>query len=895
MPSYQLTPEQRRRIDAYWQNNRERIREIAVHYLPRHNVMAMGEEIYRGYIQRFTRLHEIVRELQDLGNQPDGHVRHAARIAELQAAKTLAQEDIALYTYDTGQQMQRIMPQHYRPFMGKLIDMSLTGFELSTGGARYSVPRWALDKRYESRSPDGSGRSPGGSSPPGVDTTPSPPNPNRPLRVWVIKATPGDMSPRLAVARQLGGQNVEVITLEDQRDPIEFIRRRYGITDPRQAAAMLPDVIIGGYSGDGEFIQRVKQLTGGRTRGVNMLVADKSYDLGSVFSMEEMAGYDLIYGYPHQRLQIPPHLQDRVRILDTLPSPVTPESLQHAANQWQSSLGLYARRHPVITVLVGGRIDARHPFLTADEAASLGQQVNRVAGRLGGSLLVTTSMRTTPAATEAFRREITVRPSYIHQFNPDAPAAQNPYQAMLAYSDVIVVTGDSLSMVSDAIATGKPVYIYAPPGTLPPMQQAYVDRLIQLGAARPYEDLERFGPQPTHYPRVNSAAQVAADVRTIALAPPASVPALPGPGRSGSTGGQLVQQGNRIVQSTALPRIDPAPALPNPRTVTTPGAGPVTITGTLDGKPVTMELLPPSREVTVRPNWGGNPGDVIMRPSPLMRALLWAQLGQVIIHSGAIEYAKAHALDGVRQNYRGANREALLQEMQQKVNEIYSLAGQNAMMQDLAPDSLVHLRQLIIDNNIPPEWLSQDVRNMLSWLELAPPEFFIYGGPRIQANALDGMRHELADLTQQVTAFAERLRGTNPNQLSSQERIELTRIANALEDHLYTMRESGLDQLARRIDDADRDWYLWNPRRAERNVATMFRALEDIQNSVQGFTLMASVDTPIVTAGQTTRSGSAPGATQVTYDGDYAIAEYLARLVPLVIAGISDISTTRSA
>ncbi|RYE12832.1 MAG: hypothetical protein EOP34_10060, partial [Rickettsiales bacterium] len=36
----------------------------------------------------------------------------------------------------------------------------------------------------------------------------------------------------------------------------------------------------------------------------------------------------------------------------------------------------------------------------------------------------------------------------------------NPYFAILSYADHIIVTGDSISMCSDACFTGKPVYIY---------------------------------------------------------------------------------------------------------------------------------------------------------------------------------------------------------------------------------------------------------------------------------------------------------------------------------------------------------------------------------------------------------------------------------------------------
>ena len=36
----------------------------------------------------------------------------------------------------------------------------------------------------------------------------------------------------------------------------------------------------------------------------------------------------------------------------------------------------------------------------------------------------------------------------------------NPYYAMLRISDFFVVTGDSISILSEVCSTGKPVYVY---------------------------------------------------------------------------------------------------------------------------------------------------------------------------------------------------------------------------------------------------------------------------------------------------------------------------------------------------------------------------------------------------------------------------------------------------
>jgi mitochondrial fission protein ELM1 len=54
---------------------------------------------------------------------------------------------------------------------------------------------------------------------------------------------------------------------------------------------------------------------------------------------------------------------------------------------------------------------------------------------------------------------------------------------MLALAEAILVTGDSVNMMAEAVATGTPVHIYEPDGGHPKMT-AYIDHLIAAGAAR---------------------------------------------------------------------------------------------------------------------------------------------------------------------------------------------------------------------------------------------------------------------------------------------------------------------------------------------------------------------------------------------------------------------------
>jgi uncharacterized protein len=70
---------------------------------------------------------------------------------------------------------------------------------------------------------------------------------------------------------------------------------------------------------------------------------------------------------------------------------------------------------------------------------------------------VTTSARTPQAAAQALFAELDM-PFHAHRWQ--AVESANPFHAYLALADEIVVTADSISMITEACATGKPTYLF---------------------------------------------------------------------------------------------------------------------------------------------------------------------------------------------------------------------------------------------------------------------------------------------------------------------------------------------------------------------------------------------------------------------------------------------------
>lgn len=133
---------------------------------------------------------------------------------------------------------------------------------------------------------------------------------------------------------------------------------------------------------------------------------------------------------------------------------------------------------PRIALLCGGSTKNRR--FTSVMASELGRISADLARACSGSLLVTTSRRTGDEV-ETLLQKINV-PSRIHRWNdPD----ENPYMSYLAAADAIIVTGESMSMCSEACSTGKPVYIYAPEGLITDKHKRLHEELYRLGCARP--------------------------------------------------------------------------------------------------------------------------------------------------------------------------------------------------------------------------------------------------------------------------------------------------------------------------------------------------------------------------------------------------------------------------
>ena len=182
--------------------------------------------------------------------------------------------------------------------------------------------------------------------------------------------------------------------------------------------------------------------------------------------------FDLVIAPQHDNLTAP-------NVLSTLGAlhRVTEARLKHEAIKFEERYAPLPR--PLVAVLVGG--SNRQYRMTANCADRLGKLLALVARRQGAGIAITTSRRTGAGHVELLARSLSG--FSIDIWDGDGP---NPYFAMLALADAIVVTSDSVNMVSEAAATRRPVHIFELKGgstKFDRFHHAFRDR----GITRPFE------------------------------------------------------------------------------------------------------------------------------------------------------------------------------------------------------------------------------------------------------------------------------------------------------------------------------------------------------------------------------------------------------------------------
>lgn len=272
--------------------------------------------------------------------------------------------------------------------------------------------------------------------------------------VWVLASKkPGHTAQAIALAESVGWPH-EIIKVPQSLSAMlrVMLRRNSGQVAPLRPP--WPNVVVACGWWPTRVARWIQMRSGGQVR---LLLGGRK--CGPVKSPT-----DILVSCKH--FHLPTHVR-RIELL--LPAhPVTQFRLEAALERGQQIMADAAE--PRVALLVGG--SSKQHQLTVGDAASLGRRVLEQTRAAGGSLFAVTSRRTGSKAATALSQALQGA-AKVHIWSPNEK--DNPYLSYLAAADVLVVTGESESMLMDAIATGKPVYIY-------PLRQRRYGPWFTLGA-----------------------------------------------------------------------------------------------------------------------------------------------------------------------------------------------------------------------------------------------------------------------------------------------------------------------------------------------------------------------------------------------------------------------------
>ncbi|XP_015581679.1 mitochondrial fission protein ELM1 isoform X1 [Ricinus communis] len=176
-------------------------------------------------------------------------------------------------------------------------------------------------------------------------------------------------------------------------------------------------------------------------------------------------------------------------------------ALRSAASAWGNELAVLPK--PLLVVNIGG------PTSNCEYGVDLAKQLTVMLQKVlwsCGSVRISFSRRTPERVSKILVKELSNDPK-IYIWDGKGP---NPHMGHLAWADAFIITADSVSMLSEACSTGKPVYVIGAQRCTWKFAD-FQKRLQEKGVVRPLTGKEDIS-ETWSYPPLNDTAEAASQV-----------------------------------------------------------------------------------------------------------------------------------------------------------------------------------------------------------------------------------------------------------------------------------------------------------------------------------------------------------------------------------------------
>jgi len=222
-----------------------------------------------------------------------------------------------------------------------------------------------------------------------------------------------------------------------------------------------PDVIISAGRRSASIAMRIKK-------------ANPNIKIIQIMNGDIPEKYIDVYLLPNHDRKPGKNYSDKYIFIDGAISFLNKEQLAFIKQSWEETFS--DLKKPWITLMVGGT--HKHGSFTRVNAKHMMHLSLKLAKKLGGSLLITTSRRTPEKAADYIQKianESDVQ-TYFHNANTDF---DNPYKGLIAVSDSFIITGDSVTMISEALETRKPMHIFSMPNMVGDKHESFIRSLLK--------------------------------------------------------------------------------------------------------------------------------------------------------------------------------------------------------------------------------------------------------------------------------------------------------------------------------------------------------------------------------------------------------------------------------